>query len=64
MGFATALFVFLFVAAAEAKEYLVGGSEGWATGVDYNSWVSSNTFSVGDTLGIESQSVLYPNIFI
>ena len=54
MGFATAFFVFLLVAAAEAKEFVVGGSGGWATGVDYSSWASSNTYNVGDTLGIVS----------
>ncbi|KAJ3689920.1 hypothetical protein LUZ61_019084 [Rhynchospora tenuis] len=50
MGYATALCVLLFVAAAEAKEYVVGGSEGWSTGVDYSTWASSNVFNVGDIL--------------
>ncbi|KAJ4777671.1 Blue copper protein [Rhynchospora pubera] len=48
--YTTALCVLLFVAAAEAKEYVVGGSEGWSTGVDYGTWASSYIFNVGDTL--------------
>ncbi|KAJ3681801.1 hypothetical protein LUZ60_014374 [Juncus effusus] len=46
-------FVVFFLAlaiATEAKDYVVGDSQGWSTGVDYNTWASANTFNVGDSL--------------
>lgn len=32
-------------------EHAVGDSSGWNTNVNYVSWASSKTFTVGDTLG-------------
>ncbi|MCO5610250.1 hypothetical protein L7F22_064486 [Adiantum nelumboides] len=32
------------------KEYTVGDSSGWNTGVDYSSWASQHTFHIGDSL--------------
>ncbi|KAG6497554.1 mavicyanin-like [Zingiber officinale] len=52
MAIAAALLIFIAVAvpAATATDYTVGGSQGWTSGVDYNSWASGKTFSVGDSL--------------
>ncbi|KAM5575550.1 blue copper protein [Rosa sericea] len=33
-----------------AKDYTVGDTSGWATGVDYTTWTSDKTFAVGDNL--------------
>ncbi|KAI3861839.1 hypothetical protein MKW92_003353 [Papaver armeniacum] len=33
-----------------AKDYTVGDTAGWASGVNYDTWVSGKTFAVGDTL--------------
>ncbi|XP_011016865.1 PREDICTED: blue copper protein-like [Populus euphratica] len=33
-----------------AKDYTVGDSSGWAIGMDYSTWTSGKTFSVGDSL--------------
>ncbi|PSS31613.1 Blue copper protein [Actinidia chinensis var. chinensis] len=33
-----------------AKDYTVGESSGWAIGMDYSTWTSGKTFTVGDTL--------------
>ncbi|VAI47614.1 unnamed protein product [Triticum turgidum subsp. durum] len=38
------------VAPAYATDYTVGDSPGWASGVDYSTWASDKTFTVGDTL--------------
>lgn len=35
-----------------AAVYTVGGSNGWTMGVDYTTWTTGRTFSVGDTLGM------------
>ncbi|KAJ6335475.1 hypothetical protein OIU78_012164 [Salix suchowensis] len=32
------------------KGHTVGGSSGWAIGMDYSTWTSGKTFSVGDSL--------------
>ncbi|KAG0496843.1 hypothetical protein HPP92_001534 [Vanilla planifolia] len=50
-----ALVVFLLAAVAAvppafAMDYTVGDSQGWASGVDYDTWVSGKTFKVGDNL--------------
>ncbi|KAI3978604.1 hypothetical protein MKX01_015779 [Papaver californicum] len=37
-----------------AKEYIVGDAEGWAVNVNYDSWVSGKTFTVGDSLVFNS----------
>nr|CAB3453657.1 unnamed protein product [Digitaria exilis] len=37
-------------ALASATTFTVGDSQGWTTGVNYNSWASSKSFAVGDTL--------------
>ncbi|TKW40665.1 hypothetical protein SEVIR_1G260500v4 [Setaria viridis] len=44
--------VLLAVAAAPAyaTDYVVGGSSGWTSGVDYTTWAKGKTFSVGDNL--------------
>ncbi|RCV07581.1 hypothetical protein SETIT_1G256300v2 [Setaria italica] len=44
--------VLLAVAAApaHATDYVVGGSSGWTSGVDYTTWAKGKTFSVGDNL--------------
>lgn len=34
-----------------AKDYTVGDTSGWATGVDYTTWISDKTLAVGDSLG-------------
>jgi hypothetical protein len=48
---ATGLVVLAAAAQAYAKDYTVGDSSGWASGVDYSTWASDKTFNVGDTLG-------------
>ncbi|TVU09901.1 hypothetical protein EJB05_43400 [Eragrostis curvula] len=45
-----ALLVAGFAALASAASYTVGGSSGWNTGVDYNTWASDKSFAVGDKL--------------
>ncbi|XP_074580881.1 mavicyanin-like [Curcuma longa] len=52
MAAAAVLLIFVAVAvpAATATDYTVGGSQGWTSGVDYNSWASGKTFNVGDSL--------------
>lgn len=40
-----------WVASASAKDYTVGDTSGWATGVDYSTWASGKKFKVNDTLG-------------
>lgn len=34
-----------------AKVYTVGDTAGWSLSVDYSTWTSGKTFSVGDSLG-------------
>ena len=46
-----ALLVAGCAALASATTFTVGGSQGWTTGVDYNSWASDKSFAIGDTLG-------------
>ena len=38
-------------APAHAKDYTVGDSSGWTSGVDYTTWASGKAFAVGDNLG-------------
>ncbi|KAF8081362.1 hypothetical protein N665_0890s0001 [Sinapis alba] len=33
-----------------AVTFQVGGADGWASGIDYTTWVTGKTFRVGDTL--------------
>lgn len=47
-----------------AKDYTVGDSSGWATGVDYTTWTSDKTFAVGDNLGKLSHFYLTVMIFL
>lgn len=47
---AVLLMVLVAVGPAVATEYSVGDSQGWASGVDYSTWVAGKTFNVGDTL--------------
>uniref|UniRef100_A0A7C8Z7L0 Phytocyanin domain-containing protein n=1 Tax=Opuntia streptacantha TaxID=393608 RepID=A0A7C8Z7L0_OPUST len=47
---ATGLFVVCLAVPCLATVYTVGDSAGWTLGADYNSWSSSKTFVVGDSL--------------
>jgi hypothetical protein len=38
------------VVPASAKDYTVGDSSGWKTGVDYTAWAKGKPFAIGDTL--------------
>jgi Plastocyanin-like domain len=60
-----ALFVIAAVTAAPVygKDYVVGDSQGWTSGVDYDTWAKGNAFTVGDTLS-KSFSLLVKNIEI
>ncbi|XP_052144369.1 blue copper protein-like [Oryza glaberrima] len=52
-GLAAAGLVVLLLAAvapAFAVDYTVGDTSGWSSGVDYDTWAKSKTFSVGDSL--------------
>ncbi|KAI0520157.1 hypothetical protein KFK09_007628 [Dendrobium nobile] len=53
-GFMGALVVLCLVAVATVpafgKDYTVGDSQGWTSGVDYSTWASGKVFKVGDTL--------------
>ncbi|QCE12412.1 Cupredoxin [Vigna unguiculata] len=33
------------------EQHVVGGSQGWDASTDFKSWVSGQTFNVGDQLG-------------
>lgn len=52
MAVPVALLIFVAVAvpATTATDYTVGGSQGWTSGVNYNSWASGKNFIVGDSL--------------
>ncbi|KDP28869.1 hypothetical protein JCGZ_14640 [Jatropha curcas] len=53
MAMATSALLILLMAipAAYAAQYIVGDSSGWTNfGVDYSTWASGKTFTVGDTL--------------
>lgn len=41
----------LLIEVAAAASYTVGGSSGWDTSTDFQTWASSQKFIVGDTLG-------------
>ncbi|TVU14989.1 hypothetical protein EJB05_38487 [Eragrostis curvula] len=45
------------VAPASAKDYTVGDSTGWTTGVDYTAWTKGKTFHVGDTLSFQYNAI-------
>ncbi|PUZ71094.1 hypothetical protein GQ55_2G287500 [Panicum hallii var. hallii] len=45
-----ALLVAGCAALASATTFTVGDSQGWTTGVNYDSWASGKSFAVGDTL--------------
>ncbi|KAJ8619095.1 hypothetical protein MRB53_015281 [Persea americana] len=45
-----AILVLCCVGSGSATVYTVGDSSGWATGVDYTTWISGKTFGVGDSL--------------
>ncbi|XP_050378246.1 blue copper protein 1b-like [Argentina anserina] len=40
----------IFVPLVLAKEYVVGDTDGWTIGIDYDSWAKGKQFAVGDTL--------------
>lgn len=46
------LFAALITKEAFAAQYDVGGSQGWDASTDFNTWVSGQTFKVGDQLGM------------
>ncbi|KAJ6730311.1 BLUE COPPER PROTEIN-LIKE [Salix viminalis] len=48
--FCVILVVLCTVVPILGKGHTVGGSSGWAIGMDYSTWTSGKTFSVGDTL--------------
>ncbi|RVW95285.1 Uclacyanin-3 [Vitis vinifera] len=51
MAMVAALLLLLLVAPViYAENHTVGGSSGWDTGVDYSTWASGETFTVGDYL--------------
>lgn len=49
------LLVMVIVPPAVAETFKVGGTDEWATGVDYTTWVTGKTFRVGDILGTSSE---------
>ncbi|MCO5569003.1 hypothetical protein L7F22_022708 [Adiantum nelumboides] len=60
----TSTFVCLIIASVicvsslpvRAKNYMVGGSQGWSLGVDYQTWSSQYNFQQGDTLFFKYQA--------
>lgn len=60
MGLKNTIVLVLLVAAtlitkeALATQHVVGGSQGWDQSTDFNSWISGQTFNVGDQLGMLS----------
>lgn len=46
------VFGFCMVQPNFATVYTVGDTAGWSLGVDYGTWASGKTFSVGDKLGL------------
>lgn len=50
--FLLALVFALIMKEALAEQHVVGGSQGWDESTDFNSWVSGQTFKVGDQLGM------------
>ncbi|WVZ06441.1 hypothetical protein V8G54_019787 [Vigna mungo] len=54
-----ALFVALITNEAMAEEHVVGGSQGWDASTDFKSWVSGQTFNVGDQLVFKYYSGLH-----
>ncbi|KAJ7974785.1 Blue copper protein [Quillaja saponaria] len=44
---------------ALAAQHVVGGSQGWDASTDFNSWVSGQTFKVGDQLAFKYTSGLH-----
>ncbi|KAL5197982.1 hypothetical protein ABZP36_002246 [Zizania latifolia] len=47
---AAVMAVAVVAATAVAKDYTVGGSNGWDTYVDYDKWTAGKTFVVGDSI--------------
>ncbi|KAL6656173.1 hypothetical protein ACP70R_006999 [Stipagrostis hirtigluma subsp. patula] len=45
-----ALLVAGCAALVSATTFIVGGDQGWMTGVDYTAWLSNKTFAAGDKL--------------
>ncbi|KAL2320282.1 hypothetical protein Fmac_029251 [Flemingia macrophylla] len=52
-----ALVVALITKDAMAEQHVVGGSQGWDETTDFNSWVSGQTFKVGDQLVFKYSSL-------
>lgn len=44
------------VVPASAKDYMVGDSSGWKSGVDYAAWAKGKPFAIGDTLSFQYSS--------
>lgn len=49
-AFLMTMMVAAAVAPALASEYMVGGTQGWNTGVNFTSWAQQYDFRVGDSL--------------
>uniref|UniRef100_A0A0A8ZAJ5 Phytocyanin domain-containing protein n=1 Tax=Arundo donax TaxID=35708 RepID=A0A0A8ZAJ5_ARUDO len=49
-GLIAGLVLFAAVAPAYGKDYVVGDSSGWSSGMDYATWAKGKTFNVGDNL--------------
>jgi len=47
-----ALIIVLITNEGMAEQHAVGGSQGWDASTDFKSWVSGQTFNVGDQLGM------------
>ncbi|TKY63080.1 Blue copper protein [Spatholobus suberectus] len=54
-----ALVVVLITKEALAEQHVVGGSQAWDESTDFNSWVSGQTFKVGDQLVFKYSSGLH-----
>ncbi|KAG4912461.1 hypothetical protein AAZX31_19G079900 [Glycine max] len=52
-----ALVVTLITKETMAEQHVVGGSQGWDESTDFNSWVSGQTFKVGDQLVFKYSSL-------
>ncbi|CAJ1789376.1 unnamed protein product [Sphenostylis stenocarpa] len=63
MGRKNTIFLVLIVALitneAMAEQHVVGGKQGWDASTDFNSWVSGQTFKVGDQLVFKYSSGLH-----
>ncbi|QCD96666.1 mavicyanin [Vigna unguiculata] len=54
-----ALIIVLITNEGMAEQHAVGGSQGWDASTDFKSWVSGQTFNVGDQLVFKYSSGLH-----